>query len=106
MIGVAARTLNADHARRHAVIVQSFAAAHALAATDPRENHTIFADRHGTGIRPGGDDDSVRFMPQRHRRPHAALAHTQTFAAAEIEIAIANMHVAVAHAAVFELDEH
>jgi hypothetical protein len=106
VIGVATSALDADPARRHAVIVHAFQAAHALAAADPRTHQPILADRRILRIRPGRDHCAVGFVAQRHWRMHPAIAHVETLAAAEIEIALADMHVAMADTAILQLQQH
>ena len=58
------------------------------------------------GIGAGCNDGPVRLVPQGDGRMHAALAHVQPLAAAEIEVAVADMHVAVADAAGDGLHAH
>jgi hypothetical protein len=106
MVGVAARPLDADHARRHAVIVQAFAATRAFTAARPWVDETVGADGRIACFRPSGDNSAERLMAQRHRRLHAAFAHLQAPATTEIEVAFPDVHIAVTHAAVFEAHEH
>src|SRR5512145_2831207 len=106
MVGVAARPLNADHAGRRAIVIETFVAARAITAARPRINKALCADRRRQCIGSRRDDSAERLVAERYRRMHAAIAHVQALAAAENEIAVANMGVAVAHAAVLEFDEH
>src|SRR5260370_37723541 len=66
MVGVAARPLDADHARRHAVVVQAFAAARAFTAARPWIDETIGADGRIACLRPSSDNSAERLMAQRH----------------------------------------
>src|SRR5258705_10808231 len=102
MVGVAARPLDADHTRRHAVIIQAFAAARAFTAARPWIDETIGADGRIGCFGPSSDNAAERLMAQRHRRLHAAFAHVQALAAAKIEVAFTDVEVAVAHAAALE----
>src|SRR5258707_11167186 len=106
MVGIAARPLDADHARTHAVIVQAFAAARAFTAARPWIDETIGADGRIACLRPSSDNSAERLMAQRHRRLHATFAHVQALATTEIEVAFTDVHIAVTHAAVFEAHEH
>jgi hypothetical protein len=45
-------------------------------------------------------------MPEGNGQVHTALTHVQAFAAAELEVAVPDMHVAMAHPAVLEPEEH
>src|SRR6266850_4696359 len=106
MVGIAAGALDADPAWRHAVIVHALQAARALAAADPRAHQAVLADLRILRVRPGRYPGAVGLMAQRHRRMHPAIAHVETLSAAEVEIALADVHVAVAHAAILQLQQH
>jgi hypothetical protein len=45
-------------------------------------------------------------MPEGSGQVHAALTHVQAPAATELEVALPDMHVAMAHPAVLEPEEH
>ena len=106
MIRVTAGPLNADPARRHAMIVHALQTTRAGAAADPRTHQPVLSDRHVFRVRPGGDHGAEWLVAERNRRVHAAIAHVEALAPAKIEVAVADMHIAVAHAAVFELQQH
>src|SRR5215467_13056358 len=97
MIGVTAATLDADHSRRHTKVIQSFAAARAPAAARPRIHETVFSDGRIGGVRSGCDDRSVRLVAERRGQAHAA---------AQLEVTLPDMHVAVTHSAVFEPQQY
>src|SRR3954466_7229995 len=100
VVGIAAGSLDTDPTRCHAMVIHSLEATRALAAANPGTHQAILS--HGDIFRIGtcGDDGDKGFMPERHRRLHAALAHVKTLAPSQVEVAIANMHVAVAHPAI------
>src|ERR1700716_3978985 len=106
MISVTTGTLDADPARRHAMIVHAFEAARAISAADPGADQAILSDWRVLRLRPCCDYRAEGLMPQRHRRMHSAIAHVQSLAAAQIEVAFADVHIAVAHPAVLELQQH
>src|SRR5215467_7151741 len=106
MIGVTAAALDADHSRDHTKVIQSFAAARTRAATRPRIHETVFSDGRIGGVRSGCDDRSVRLVAERRGQAHAAPGHQQTLAAAQLEVALPDMHVAVTHPAVFEPQQY
>src|SRR5215471_5710933 len=106
MIGVTAAALDADHSRGHTKVIQSFAAARARAATRPRIHETVFSDGRIGGVRSGCDDRSVRLVAERRGQAHSALGHQQTLAAAQLEVTLPDVHVAVTHSAVFEPQQY
>src|SRR5262245_41379033 len=106
MISITARALQSNTARRHTIIVHTLPAADASAATRPRVDQTIRSHRHIAGFGARGDDSAIGFMAQGRRQIYSALAHGQTLATAQLEIAVSDMRVTVAYAAVLELEQH
>src|SRR5919106_5908284 len=105
MIGVAARTLKSNAPWRHTIIVHSIAAGGADSTARPRVYDSIGSDWHVAGIEPCINDPTERLMTERDRRIHAALAHVKTLAAAQIEIAVPDVDVAVTYPAILEPEQ-
>ena len=106
VIRIAAGKLDADPARRHAMIIHALSAARAFSATNPGTDQAVLTDRRIRRARSRSDHGTEGLMAERDGRSHAALAHVETLAATQVEIAFADMHVAVADAAVFQLQQH
>src|SRR6185295_14398352 len=106
MVGVTARPLDANPARGHAMVVHALETTRALAAANPGAHQAILSNGYVFGIDTRGDDGAKGFMAKRNRRMHSALTHVEAFASSEIEITIADMHVAVADPAILQLQQH
>src|SRR5215469_3539248 len=76
----------------------------AVAAADPWKGGVAGADAHAFRVRPDGDDFAFDLMA--HCVGQLQVHERQPVAAAEIEIAVVNMYVAVADAGVMDLEEH
>src|SRR5262245_9253508 len=82
---------------RGAVVVLPGLADRALAAADPGMHQTLLADQALGRLRADRLDDAEGLVAQRERRHAAALLHVEALAAAELEVALPDVQVRVAH---------
>src|SRR5579859_117030 len=94
VIGIAAGPLDSNPARAHAMVVHAFQAARAHTASDPGTNQAILPDWRMLRLRPGGHHGAERLVPECHGWMHAAVAHVETLAPAQVEVAVADVHIA------------
>src|SRR5262245_6802868 len=105
--GVRSRAVHAQETRaRDAVVVLSRLAHGALAAADPGVDELFLPDAHAASPRPQGLHDAERLVAERKRRHAATLLDVEALAAAEIEVAIPDVQVGVAHARARDSHEH
>ncbi len=98
MVGKAAVAVDAERARRVAQVLVAGDAQRALAAADPREDDAAVADGDTLGVGADGHHRAGDLMAERARRLQRAR-HVELGVAAEVEVAIVQVHVAVANAA-------
>ncbi len=103
---VAAVDEDAEAAHGAAQIVVAAQACRAIAAADPRIGEHALPDLDAFGIGPDGDHLADILVAERYRQLHAAVGDAQFLAAAEIEIAVGKMQVAVADAGGQHLEQH
>src|SRR5205085_10594756 len=105
--GIGAGAVDAEEARsRDAIVVPPSLAHRAFAAADPRIDQALVADLYPFCARPERFDDAERLMAEGERRHAAALFDVEALAAAEIEVAIPDVHVGMAHARARDAHEH
>src|SRR5262249_45940613 len=92
--------------RRHAQIVLAVAAAHACTTADPRAHQAILAYRNAAGLRSSSEHRPVGFVAEGVRQLHATLGHVEALATSQLEVAVTDMHVAMAYATILELEQH
>lgn len=106
VIGVAAVREHAKALHRAAQILFAAPARAAAAAADPRMRKHARSHLDAFGFRPDRYDLADILMPERKRQLHATFGQTQAFAAAEIEIAICQMQIAMADARREHLEQY
>ena len=103
---VAAVLVHAEAARREAHVVLLRQALLAGAAADPGEHDAQVADLHAFGVRAELGDAADDLVPHRQRQHDAAVLQRHVLAAAEVVIAVPDVQVGVADAAMRHLDQH
>src|SRR5690606_35942294 len=98
MGGEAAIHVDAEGARPHAEMLLARLAHGAGAAADPGIDQTALADEAFGGVGAYGDHRADDLMTQ-HMRQRSCAGHVKALAAAQVEIAIGEMKVAMADAA-------
>src|SRR5262249_48927857 len=104
--GVAAGAPRPQGARGQAEELLALAAYGAFAAADPRVGDDLVADRDPGRIRAECDDLAGDLVPHRERQLHAARLERNLPAAAEIEMSVPDVHVAVADARRLDPQQH
>ena len=105
-IAVAAVAEHADAARLEAQLLVAAEADAAFAASHPGIHQPPVADRHAARLRADRHDLADVLMAERDRQLHSALDDAQALAAAEIEVAVGQMQIAVADAGGEHLEQH
>src|SRR5215471_5704224 len=103
---VGARAIYAEVTRPgNAIVVLVGLADIALAAADPRVHESLLPDLHPLCFGAELLHDAERFVSKREGRNAASILHVEALAAAEIEVAVPNMQVAVADAGARDANE-
>ena len=103
--GVAAVDGDAERPRRIAHMLVAPRAQPALAAADPGIGRVLLALDGALGVGSGGFHGPGNLVPERERQLPAA-AHVELLAAAEVEIAVLQMEVGMAHPAMRDAQQH
>ena len=98
-------TLNAERTRRVAQMLVAGLAQRTLAAADPRKHDAPGAFGDITRFRSDRNDGTGDLVTERARRRDDAC-QVELVSAAEVEIAVGEVHVAVADAATIDFEEH
>jgi hypothetical protein len=106
MRAVATGDACAERARAQAQQLLTLLADRAFAASDPRIRHDLVADFDAGRVRPERDDLAGDLVPHRERQVHAARLERDLLTAAEIEMPVPDMHVAVADAGSLHPQQH
>src|SRR6185436_1668197 len=105
--GIGAVAVHAeDAAPRHAVVVLARLAYGALAAADPGMHQALLPDLHALRFRSQRLDDAERLVAQREGRHAAAVLHVEALAAAQVEVALPDVQIGVAHARARDAHQH
>jgi hypothetical protein len=106
VIAVAAGAEHADAAGLEAELLVAAPAHPALAAAHPRIDQPPVADLDALRRRTDRHHLADVLVPERHRQLHAALDDAEPLAAAEIEVAVGKVQIAVADAGRQHLQQH
>ena len=102
---VAAVDGDAERSRRIAHMLVAPRAQPALAAADPGIGRVLLALGGALGVGSGGFDGPGDLVPEREGQLPAA-AHVELLAAAEVEVAVLQVEVGMAHAAMRDAQQH
>ncbi len=106
IIGIAAVGEHAEALHGAAEILLAALADRAVAAADPGMRQPAVADLDALRVGPDRHHLADVLVAERHRQLHAAVFEAHALAAAEIEIAVGQMQVAVADAGGQHLQQH